>query len=242
MGSIRSSEIKNREVVVLCGGLGTRMQQLFPNMPKVMVDLHGYPFLEILIDYYFRQGFNKFILCVGYKKKYIERYFKQGHYAQNIVFSEEINLLGTAGALKKAEKFIESDNFLVVNGDSFCEIDTTAFFRYHFVKRALVSIAVVVKDAREDTGKVHLNKQSLVISFGEKIKASGGYINAGVYIFNKKILNLIPPDRQVSLEFSLFPELVKKNFYGFPLKTEIFDIGTPERYNRACLHFKNKLK
>jgi len=226
------------DVIILCGGLGTRLRDVVGDRPKSMAEISGRPFLDILVDYVAHYGFTRFVLCTGFKGNWIKRYFenKRGRF---VVVSDEDRPLGTAGAIKNAESFIDSNTFLVLNGDSLCEIDIRDFIKFHIGKGALISIAVTRMEDPIEYGVIRLNKDQKIISFGEKIPTNGNdLINAGMYVFDKKILKEIPSGQKLSLEYDLFPRILDKGLYGYVTEKRLLDIGTPERLSMAKDYFR----
>jgi len=231
------------DVIILCGGLGTRLNSVVDDRPKPMVKINGKPFLDILVDYVARYGFTHFILCTGFKGDLIERYYKNKRGRLIFVVSDENEPLGTAGAIKNAESFIESDMFLVLNGDSLCEIDIEDFIKFHIGKGALISIAVTTMESPVEYGVIRLDEDQKIISFGEKISGSeNDLINAGMYVFDKKILKEIPSGQKMSLEYDLFPGILDKGLYGYITEKRLLDIGTPERLAMAKDYFREDKK
>ena len=231
------------DVVILCGGLGTRFRQVDPQTPKVMASVEGRPFLDWIIELFYTQGCRRFIFCTGYKSDVIEAYLRTSKYGieTEVVISKETEPLGTAGAVKHAEKSIHSEPFLLVNGDSYCKIDLAAFIQFHIRNNACVSMALVSADTRKDTGSVALDTRTLeVAAFQEKGTTEGTYSNAGIYIFSKKIISRWNPAQPLSLEYDIFPKLVGQGLYGFVVDGPVIDIGTPERYYGAAAYFKNQ--
>lgn len=222
------------DVVILCGGLGTRLQSVLKDKPKPMADFNDRPFLDLLVAYVGRFGFRRFILCSGHKGVLIEEYFKNKADGKTYIISQETSPLGTAGAIKHAEPLINSDVFLAMNGDSFCEIDLTAFMNSHHSHKALASVALAPMEDASDYGGVTLGKNEKIMQFDEKKNTpSSGWVNAGVYLFNKSILDRIPADKKVSLEQELFPSMAGDGLFGFTTQNRLLDIGTPERLERA---------
>lgn len=222
------------DVVILCGGLGTRLRSAVNDRPKAMAEIKNRPFLDILIDYIGGYRFKRFILCVGYMGDVIKKYYGEKNSDPAILFSEEKELMGTAGAIKNAEVLIRSNPFLVVNGDSFCEIDIKKFLYFHVEKKASISVALVSPGKEADYGIVALNDNKRVTSFNEKGKPDNkGFINTGIYFFNRDVLELIPVNIKYSLEYDLFPNILDKGIYGFITEERLIDIGTPERYSKA---------
>jgi len=224
----------NLDAVILCGGLGTRLRSVLRDKPKPMADFNDRPFLDLLIEYVGRFGFQRFILCSGHQGGLIKDYFESKNDDNTYIVSQETSPLGTAGAIKHAESLINSDNFLALNGDSFCEINLTSFVSFHLSKNALASLALATMKDSTDYGGVVLGENNEILSFDEKKNApSPGWINAGIYMFNKKVLNHIPTKKQFSLEQDVFPSLTEKGLFGFPSQSRLLDIGTPERLERA---------
>lgn len=233
---IRNTSI---DVIILCGGLGTRLKPLFPNVPKTLVKIRNKPFLDILLENIISYRFRNIVLCTGYLKEQIKDHFSNYRENSNITFSEEKEPLGTGGALKNAQSLITNDNFLVLNGDSICEIDFNDLEKFHTQKNSLISI-VLSKNVLEDDlqyGFVDIDDQQRIISFNEKSFKKEKLINAGIYMMNKKIFNYISNyNAPLSLEYDLFPKLIsnmKNKCFGFITESELIDIGTPERYKNA---------
>lgn len=227
-------ETKDIDVVILCGGLAKRLGGILGKLPKAMAEIKGRPFLDILIDFVAHSGFRRFILCTGHKGAIIKQHYRNKECPLKFVFSREDKLLGTAGAIKNASAFIRSPLFLALNGDSLCRIDLRKFIAFHLKKKALVSIALTqIKDKR-DYGNVALGKTDKVIGFEEKPQANQkNLVSAGIYLFQKKALSLIPKDKNTSLERDFFPKIASEKLYGYVTNKKLVDIGTPERYKKA---------
>ena len=228
-------EIKDIDVLILCGGLGSRLRPVLNGQPKAMARIGNRFFLDILIDYTAAFGFRRFILCIGYLGDLLKQYYQSRKLPFEVVFSEEKALLGTAGALKNARGCIRSSHFLVINGDSICRVDLKDFLGFHICKNALISIVLtaISRDGKE-YGVVRLGDFDRISGFNEKpLKAKGNLVSAGIYLFQKEALGLIPLNKEYSLEKDLFPKVINKNFYGYITKEEVVDIGTPQRYRKA---------
>ena len=222
------------DAIILCGGLGTRLQSVLKDKPKPMAEFNNRPFLDLLIANVGRFGFQRFILCSGHKGGSIKEYFENKNDGKTYAISQEVSPLGTAGAIKHAEPLINSDAFLAMNGDSFCEIDLTSLINFHHSKDALASVALAPMEDASDYGGVALGGNDKITSFDEKKNApSSGWVNAGVYIFKKSILDHIPAGKKVSLEQELFPSMAGNGLFGYTTQSRLLDIGTPERLKRA---------
>ncbi len=236
-----SSTLGDIDAVILCGGMGSRLRTVVADRPKPMAEIDDRPFLDILIDSFCEFGFGRFVLCAGYMSDIIRDYYSNRTGSHEFVISEEREPLGTAGAIKNAAKFIQSDTFLVANGDSFCPVDLGAFYDFHSSRNALMSMVVIETQNTGDCGLVALDASQRITGFEEKNRQSQSrYINAGIYLFQKEVLSLIPADSSFSLENDLFPELIKQNCYAFTTQGRLFDIGTPARFATAIKHLAKK--
>jgi NDP-sugar pyrophosphorylase family protein len=221
--------------ILLVGGKGTRLQAVISSKPKPLAFVGNIPFLELLVMQLRSQGVCRMIMSTGYLADQIEETLGDGaRWNADIRYSKESQPLGTAGAVKFAERHLEqTPDFLVVNGDSFMEIDIPEFIRFHRQHGGLVSMAVRrVPDAAR-YGTVHVDGFSQISGFSEKTGyTSPGMINAGVYMFKRAILEQIPPGPS-SLENELFPKLLTQGMYALEQDGMFIDIGTPEDYARA---------
>lgn len=221
------------DVVILCGGAGTRLRSVMSDRPKALAPFGKVTFIDILLGSLKKQGFKNFILCTGFMKKQIFDHFKKIE-EDTIAFSEEDEPLGTGGALKKAKSLISSGTFLVMNGDSICDIDFNEFYIFHKSKKALLSMALVSSKNRGDFGSVVLDNSCEIVEFKEKVtNIKNSFINAGVYFMEKEIFSYMPDVASFSLEQNFFPEMTRKKSYGFVIDGELMDIGTPERFEKA---------
>jgi len=136
-------QLSDLDAVILAGGLGTRLRSVLPEgTPKCMADISGTPFLAILADRLFRSGFNRLILATGYGHDRVMDMFTPLYTRMSRVeFSMETKPLGTAGAIRKAALLIKSDDFLVVNGDTFCDVDYEAILTYHEITNSIITVA-----------------------------------------------------------------------------------------------------
>lgn len=213
-----------------------------------MVDVEGTPFLEYQIGQLEKQGLKDIILCVGHLAHQIQHYFDDGRrWGVRISYSAETNLLGTAGAIKNAERFIE-DTFLVLNGDSYLDTDFQAMVENHrFNKREgdagmAGTIAAVAVENAAAYGTLELDAQYRILQFREKAGAGPGRINGGVYVLEPAILDLIPENRAVSIERETFPRILQNggHLYGYPVSGFFVDVGTPDGYRRFSQYIEGE--
>jgi len=288
---------RNIDVVVLCGGKGTRLQAVVNDRPKPMAMFGDKPFLYLLLDYMSAQGFMRFILCAGYKADMIESYFlpsrsqvadrrpddsngtgtsefagcnsffvgpllaKAGKKKRGIAHAQalqeekqqardyevtvyrEETLLGTAGALCLVAGSIKGDNVLVMNGDSFCAVNYENVIQAHVSSCADATMVVTKVENRDDFGNVILDKDGRITSFREKqSNSSKGYVNAGIYLFKRSVIESLEKRTPMSLERDVFPGLINSRFFAYIAKSVLLDIGTPDRYVRAKKLLVNEMR
>jgi len=228
--------IKDLSAVILAGGLGTRLQPVLPSKQKVVADVRGKPFVFYLLEQLSQVGVSKVIFCVGHLAEQVQELIGNHYKTIKISYSLEAKRLGTGGALRNALDLIDSDPFLVLNGDSFCEVDLNSFFSFFWTKKAETAICLREVPDTSRYGSVQLSEDLSIKGFLEKNKKSGtGWINAGIYLFTKKTIEVLKDGDNISLELDVFPKLVGTNsFYGFKVPTGKFiDIGTPESFIEA---------
>lgn len=229
----------NINVTILVGGLGTRLQSVVNDRPKVMASINGRPFLAYLLDQINEAGLKNVILCVGYMGKYIEAEIGQSYKNLALSYSYENEPLGTGGALRNAQDIINSSTILVMNGDSYCQCNLGQYWSSHEENKALTSILSVFVGDTGRYGRIKFDDHNHVLAFEEKGSFTGpGWINAGIYLMDRDIVSGIPDKRFVSLEKEIFPSLIGKNLYGFKNAGKFLDIGTPDDFANAGLFFK----
>jgi NDP-sugar pyrophosphorylase family protein len=181
------------------------------------------------------QGIRRLVMCTGYLAGQIENEFGDGHkWNVSIEYSKEPRPFGTAGAVKLAQRHLDGlPDFIVMNGDSFLEIDFSQLLRFHHSHGGLVSMAVGRANDSSRYGTVHVDASGRVIRFAEKSGSDvPGMVNAGIYIFSRAVLDHIP-EMPASLERDVFPRLLDKGVYALEGRGMFIDIGTPEDYARA---------
>jgi NDP-sugar pyrophosphorylase family protein len=200
-----------------------------------MAQVGGRPFLELLLRQLKRHGFSRVILSVGYKQEVIREHFGEEAFGLELVYSIETSPLGTGGALREAANHIRTEIALVMNGDSYTDVDLSRLLREHDRNDAGVTI-VVIPETRSDAGSVVLDRNGKVKAFAEKRHVPDScYLSAGIYMFSKNLIAGIPQSSKISLEEQLFPQWLAdgKSIEGFVYEGQCLDIGTPERYLKA---------
>lgn len=228
-------EISELSVAILAGGLGTRLRSVLKDRQKVMAQVADKPFIEHLLEQVNSWGVKHAVLCTGYLSEQVKEYFGDKYENVSLSYSEEQTSLGTAGALRFALPLIKSDPFIVMNGDSYCDVPFQSFWNFHHEKGAQATMALVLIEETMRYGRVDFDETFRIRKFEEKGAVSGaGWINAGIYICSKSLFESISKGRMISLEKEIFPELVGKDFYGYMVNsTKFIDIGTPESMQRA---------
>jgi mannose-1-phosphate guanylyltransferase len=221
------------QAVILVGGEGTRLRPLTSTVPKPVVPLVDRPFIAYMLEWLARHGVDDVIMSCGFLATAVRNVLGDGsQYGLRLRFVEEPEPRGTAGALKYAEDLLD-ERFLMLNGDVLTDIDLTAQIAQHRATDATATLALVPVDDPTAYGLVPLDDDRAVKEFVEKPSADQigtNLISAGAYVLERAILDLIPPDRNVSIEREIWPQLVGKGLYGFPADAYWLDIGTPERY------------
>lgn len=224
---------RNLTAVVLAGGLGTRLRPVVDDVPKPIAPVAGRPFLAHVIEYLVAQGLSDVVLSVGYQASAVETAVGDGsRWSAQIRYSREEEPLGTAGAIKLAAGQVESDPFFVLNGDSLIRVDLDRLVGFHAARGARASLVASRVERADRFGSLELGRGGEVLSFEEK-HAGSGWVNAGLYLFERAVLGEIPAGRRISLEEEVLPSLAGDGLYALRADEEFVDIGTPESYREA---------
>jgi NDP-sugar pyrophosphorylase family protein len=225
-------------VAILAGGLGTRLRPVLSDRPKVLAEAAGRPFLEWWLEALDAQGCRDIVLCTGFKAAQVSAAFGSTHGHLRLRYSTEAQPLGTGGALRQALPLLASDPVLVLNGDSFTDINLNAFVREHFQRKARASLVLAAVADISRFGSVTFRSEGLVDGFREKDgNHTPGWINAGIYLFSRELLASLPAGQNVSLERDLLPDEVSRGIHGHPCYAPFIDIGTPESLAGAAEFF-----
>jgi NDP-sugar pyrophosphorylase family protein len=229
------------DALILCGGLGTRLQSVVPGKQKVVAEVGNRPFLGILLDTIFSQGIKRAVLCVGHHKEQVMEYAEKERAVNpawgEIVFSEEDAPLGTGGAIKNAESKVTGKDFFVMNGDTLADVSLQEMYEFHVRHKSVLTIAAAPVPDRADVGSIDREADGSIMGFRERAETRAGLINAGTYIMTRDIFGAMPKV-PFSLETNFFPKIVATNScYAFVAGADVLDIGTPERYTTANKRF-----
>ncbi len=220
------------EAVVLAGGFGTRLRTVVPDVPKPMAPVAGKPFLEILLRGLSRQGVSRVILSLGHKAEMITGHFGAQFAGIELIYSVEAEPLGTGGAVRKALTFCQGDHALVMNGDTYLDIEIAALESAWQRMHQPLMVAQEAQDASR-YGRLEL-EDGRVMRFGEKAASEPGLINVGCYLFPKQILDDFPMGQPFSLETDFLSHAVSLMPFGaFITRGRFIDIGVPKDYIRA---------
>lgn len=228
------------EAIVLAGGFGTRLAKVVKDVPKPMAPVADEPFLKYILDDLVVKGIDRIIIAVGYKKEYITNYFGNSYKGVSIIYSDEDSPLFTGGAVKKAMKKCNEENIFIVNGDTFFDINLRDMY-YAFNQNDSVIVNIAVKEMRNFTryGRVDIDKNNKITAFNEKVYCEKGFINGGIYLMKKRILDEYP--EKFSLENECFPQLLQDGkIMAYRSSGFFIDIGIPEDYDYAQICFEEK--
>ena len=198
------------KVVILAGGLGTRISEYTRNIPKPMIKIKGQPILLRIMNHYYKFGFKDFYIASGYKGKIIKNYFK------NKKFNFKVNIIDTGlstmtgGRVLRLKKILKSETFLLTYGDGLSDVNIKKLIRFHKKSKNYVTLTAVRPPARFGAIKLHGNRVKV---FKEKSRLDEGWINGGFFVMSPKIFKFIKNDKSY-LERQPLESLSKKNKLG----------------------------
>ena len=223
-------------VIILCGGLGTRLREVVSDRPKAMALINDRPFLDYQIAWLKSKGISEIILAVGFKSDQIVDYFGDGKsYGVNIKYSYEDSPLGTGGAILSAMEMHKLGHCVVVNGDSFLDIDLESLEKLYLGQNANLCMTCHFVDKADRYGVVEFDQHNRLLGFSEKkILDSPAWINSGIYMLNHSIFDGFDSNSQFSFETDVLNKSSKQSYYVFQCWDKPFiDIGTPESFQVA---------
>jgi mannose-1-phosphate guanylyltransferase len=225
--------------VVLVGGQGSRLRPITFNIPKALVPLRNRPFMGYMLDFLRRGGLSGAVLSLGYLPDPIQAYLReqQDLHGFSVDYAVEDHALGTAGGVKNAEKYLDGETLVVVNGDVLTGMDLATAIQVHKTSDALATITLTSVEDPTAYGLVEVDHEMLVHRFIEKPAAdevTTNLVNAGVYVLEPEVLDMIPVGREVSIEREIFPELQESGRMRAHITSTYWrDIGTPRSYLAA---------
>ena len=217
--------------VILAGGLGTRLRTVVKDRSKTMATVHGRPFLTYLFDQLSAAGIREAVLCTGYMGDQVRKELGATYNGLRLRYSQEETPLGTAGAVRLAMPLVSSESILVMNGDSYCSADLNKYWETHGRLGYEGSLLLTQVPDVSRYGSVKTSPGNRVLSFEEKGAATGpGWINAGIYLFDRQMLEGIPQGTAVSMEREMWPQWIQRGVGAHHAEARFLDIGTPESY------------
>lgn len=223
---------KENAVVIMAGGLGTRLGELTKNIPKPMLHVGNKPILETIIEKFIEFGFYKFYLSVNYKKNIIKEYFKYGEkLGIEIIYLEETKRLGTGGALSLIQEELK-EPIIVSNGDVLTNIDFDALLHFHKNKSSQATMCIREYEHTIPYGVIETDKD-IITALSEKPKIEFN-INTGIYVLNPSAVEKIPKNEFYDLP-TLFSQLINERISPFYYQVSDYwiDIGRVEEFDRA---------
>jgi D-glycero-alpha-D-manno-heptose 1-phosphate guanylyltransferase len=223
-----------QEVIILAGGLGTRLKSAVPTLPKCMAPIHGKPFLHYVMSYLQTQKIDRYVFALGYKSQSIEDWVLE-HFSQlNIAFSVEETPLGTGGAVQAALQYCNQDHVWVVNGDTLFTADLKAQREFHLQSNAFCTLALKSMQDFDRYGVVNQDAKGRILSFEEKKAYDQGLINGGVYLLDKNGYFRLHLPESHSFEKDYLEKVVHGGkLFGMAHDAYFIDIGIPSDYEKA---------
>jgi D-glycero-alpha-D-manno-heptose 1-phosphate guanylyltransferase len=229
--------------IILAGGMGTRLREIVPNVPKPMAPISGRPFLEYLMDYWIVQGVKQFVISIGYKKEVIVDHFGSCYNNTPLIYIAEEEPLGTGGALLLAAQGL-SKPFLVINGDTYFEANLPKLVEFHTEHSSEWTFSLFQINGADRYMEINLNANGEFESVNKTKSRSSYLVNGGVYYINPSVISKtkITLGHKLSLENDLTANFVAQGgkLYGLEFDGKFIDIGVPDDYFRAVEILANK--
>lgn len=223
--------------LILAGGYATRLRPLSCSKPKLLFPMVGVPVVDHMASWFRRGGVREVILAVNHLSETLKAELGSRRHGSKIIFSVEKRPLGTGGPLKLARSILgDKQPFIVANGDIVSNIDIGKVVKSHLMSQVDATVVLVSVIDPQDYGSVSLDSRDRITEFREKLagRSRRSWINAGVYVLNPNVVNLIPEGRKVSLEREIFPELARSmRMLGWKHRGFWYDIGKIRDYVRA---------
>lgn len=224
--------------IILAGGLGTRLRDTIGELPKPLAPVRGRPFLEYLLDYWIGQGISRFVLSVGYRHESISRQLGTRYRNREVIYAVEPTPLGTGGGVMLAARAITGHGpSLVLNGDTYFAVPLREMRRFHEERRSAITLALFTAPRGSRYGRVGLDENDRVLSFGSGSATREYPANGGVYLIEdlQQLATRWGHPGPLSLEQDVLVQELKSGspLFGFQSKASFIDIGVPEDYVRA---------
>ncbi|NMC08690.1 MAG: NTP transferase domain-containing protein [Candidatus Lokiarchaeota archaeon] len=238
------------QVVIVAGGLGTRIAPVAKDRPKCMVEVDGRPFCQYQLEIFKKQGFTEIIFCLGHLADIVMDFFKDGSkFGLHIDYSIEKEPLGTAGAVKLAEGKISGD-FMVYYGDNFTTMNFKDFLAFHEKTNGIASISLRKKpDGAKgssiitmDAGRINEFIEKPTSDICSRYQGMKTYVNNGIYACKRRLLDHVPMNKACDFGLDLFPTLIERGeeIYGHVTDSYFREIGTPRKFDAFVKEFTLK--
>lgn len=229
------------KAVILAGGVGTRLRPLTYVMPKCLLPVGGVPLLEYTIRYLKSYNISEFVVCVAYLKKQVMDAMGDGsRLGVKVQYAEAESALGTAGQLKTADQYID-DTFLAMNGDIVTSLNIDNIIKLHRKSQRIATIALKRFEVKVPYGHITTDAVGTILDFAEKPTLEF-LANAGVYVFERRLLDVIPPGKVCSLETEIFPRLIANGEKPISYYEDAYwsDVGTLVDFEKVNDEFLNQ--
>jgi dTDP-glucose pyrophosphorylase len=229
---------KTHYVVIMAGGLGTRLLPLTKETPKPMLRVGARPLLEIIIEQLKSYGYTKIILCLNHKSEVIQNYFQDGsNFGVDITYINERKKLGTVGAIKLMGKYL-NETFFLINGDILTRLNFEQFMNFHIERNHKITVATRKYQLDIPFGVINL-KDNIITKLEEK-PCMNFFINGGIYCLEPETINYIPENKSFDITQLINTYLIKEERVGsFPITEYWMDIGQIEDYNKANTDYES---
>lgn len=222
------------DVVILAGGLGTRLASVVSDVPKPMAPVAGEPFIEQILKTLPSAHIGKIILAVGYKYEKIEEHYGSDYKGIPLIYSIEEEPLGTGGGIGLALQKADASHILILNGDTFFDVNLEELIQVHNEENALLTLALKQVESPDRYGTVLLENNTIVRFQEKQVGLPTGLINGGVYLASNELIGELPTEEKYSFETEVLEAKVKtKKLKGYISKGLFIDIGIPQDYERA---------
>jgi D-glycero-alpha-D-manno-heptose 1-phosphate guanylyltransferase len=223
--------------IILAGGLGTRLREEVPDVPKPMAPINGRPFLEYLMDYWISQGVERFILSIGYKSQIISEHFGGCYKSSAVCYAIEESPLGTGGGLLLALEQVTSNKVLLLNGDTFFAVPFLTLDQFYHDSSADCAFSLFEAQQAGRFMGIDVNAKGKILSLSANDQKIGRLANGGVYLINpEKIKKLnLESGIKISLEDDVFACMMRasSHLFGVAFQNRFIDIGVPTDYRRS---------
>lgn len=220
------------KLLLLAGGLGTRLKSEVPDVPKVLAPINGKPFIHFIIEMFQRKSVEEITFLLGYKNEMIIEYVEKTFPQLKKIYVIEKEPLGTGGAILQGLKISDGKTFIIGNGDTFFDVDLDGMLKNHGETEC--SIALKPMSNFDRYGSVSIDTHNNITAFNEKKYCSKGFINGGIYIIQKEdfLKRSYPEKFSFETDF-LANQTIPKKLKGYISDEYFIDIGIPEDYKRA---------